>query len=82
MAAILAATVFVLEEVGVAAALEAVLVVISTPPAVANVAGATGAALLEGDEDATSAVAVAGVDAVVVPRLGTDAAAPVEPVLM
>ena len=81
MAAIFVATELAPEEAGAVAELEAVLVVTSCPPAVTNDAGEADAALRAA---ATWAVAVVVVDAdaVVEPRLGTDAGAPAEPVLM
>jgi hypothetical protein len=97
IAAMLAATGLVLEEpaelgfplVSVLAlfsvlALLSVLVLMSVPPAVANTAGAP-ATLLGGEaaEGVGAVAAVAGVvDEVVLPRVGTDAGGPVEPVLM
>ena len=65
-------------------ALLSVLVVMSVPPAVANTAGAPATLLgSEAAEGVGAVAAVAGVvDEVVLPRVGTDAGAPVEPVLM
>ena len=59
----------------------AVLVVMSCPPAVTNDAGAAGPVLLAA-AGAGAAVVVGTAAVAVVPRLGTDAGAPVEPVLM
>ena len=82
MAAILDATELVLDDGGVVPVLEAVLVVMSAPPAVTKDAGDAEAVLAAAAGGAAAEVVAAGADAVEEPRLGTDAGAPVEPVLM